>query len=138
MHEPASSRGLAVADFWNDGRLSAVINNMGATPMLLVNWAANKNHWLGIVLKGTKSNRDAIGAKVTVVASDRRQVQELRSGSGYISSSDLRLHFGLGAISSVEQINVRWPSGITENFAAQAADRFITLEEGAGHPDSAK
>jgi len=135
--KPASSRGLAVADFWNDGRLSAVINNMGATPMLLVNRAANRNHWLGIVLKGSKSNRDAIGAKVTVVANDRRQVQELRSGSSYISSSDLRLHFGLGAISSVEQIDVRWPNGVRETFTAQTVDRFVTLEEGAGHLASA-
>jgi enediyne biosynthesis protein E4 len=129
---PASSRGLAVADFWNDGRLSAVINNMSATPMLLVNQAAHKNHWLGIRTEGTKSNRDGIGAQVTVFSSGRKLVQEVRSGSSYISSGDLRLHFGLGASSTVAHINVRWPNGLEEGFSAERVDGFITLIEGKG------
>jgi enediyne biosynthesis protein E4 len=129
---PASSRGLAVADFWNDGRLSAVINNMSATPMLLVNQAANKNHWLGIKTEGTKSNRDGIGAQVTVFSSGRKFVQEVRSGSSYLSSGDLRLHFGLGASSEVAHINVRWPNGLEEGFSAERVDGFITLIEGRG------
>jgi enediyne biosynthesis protein E4 len=131
---PASSRGMAVADFWNDGRLSAVVNNMSATPMLLVNQATNKNHWLGIRTEGTKSNRDGIGAQVTVVSGGRRFVQEVRSGSSYISSSDLRLHFGLGASSTGTRIRVRWPSGAEESFSAELVDRFITLVEGKGQP----
>jgi hypothetical protein len=134
--EPASSRGLAAADFWNDGRLSVVLNNMGAKPMLLVNRANNKNHWLGIALRGSKSNRDGIGAKVTVVAGRRKLVQEQRSGSSYISNNDMRLHYGLGAASKVDRIEVRWTTGKRETFATSAADRFITLEEGTGSADS--
>jgi enediyne biosynthesis protein E4 len=128
--EPASSRGLAVADLWNDGRMSAVVNNMDSTPLLLVNRAPNKNHWLGIITQGTGSNRDGIGAKVTVSAGGRKYVQEVRSGSSYISSNDLRLHFGLGASQKVDGIEVRWPDGKSEVFPAADADHFITLVEG--------
>jgi hypothetical protein len=136
--EPKSSRGMAIADFWNDGRESAVVNNMGDHPMLLVNVAANDNHWLGVITVGTKSNRDGIGAQVTVFSGERRWMQEVRSGSSYISSSDLRLHFGLGAASTVDRIAVRWPSGLREVFHLQGkdrkADRFVTLVEGTGEP----
>jgi enediyne biosynthesis protein E4 len=97
-----------------------------------VNQSANKNHWLGVVTRGGKSNRDAIGAKVTVFAGDRKFVQEVRSGSSYISSSDLRLHFGLGNVKIVDRIEVRWPDGGTESFPAGNADRFLTLVEGGG------
>jgi len=77
---PESSRGLAVAGFWNDGRVSAVINNSGAKPSLLVNQALNKNHWVGIRTVGTRSNRDGIGARVTVLAGGKTWAQEVRSG----------------------------------------------------------
>jgi enediyne biosynthesis protein E4 len=130
--QPASSRGLAVADFWNDGRVSAVVNNMSAAPMLLVNLAANTNHWLGLVLRGTQSNRDAIGARVILRVGQARMVQEVRSGSSYLSSSDLRLHFGLGTNIRVDAIEVRWPNGETEEFPGADVDRFLTLTEGAG------
>lgn len=134
--EPESSRGLAIADLWNDGRESAVVNNMSGHPMLLVNLAANSNHWLGITAVGTRSNRDGIGAQVTLFAGGRTFVQEVRSGSSYISSNDLRLHFGLGTIASIDHIFVRWPSGLEETFTAQAVgggvDRFVTLREGTG------
>jgi hypothetical protein len=130
--EPESSRGLAVADFWNDGRVSAVINNSGGKPMLLVNQAANTNHWLGINLAGTQSNRDAIGASVRVSAGGRDWVQEVRSGSSYISSSDLRLHFGLGSEAKIERIEIDWPSGGKESFPAPPVDRIVTLTEGTG------
>ncbi|MEO8726314.1 MAG: CRTAC1 family protein, partial [Acidobacteriaceae bacterium] len=133
---PASSRGMAIADFWNDGRLSAVVNNMGAKPMLLVNYRANTNHWLGIALQGRRSNRDGIGAKVTVRAGGRNYVQEVRSGSSYISSNDLRLHFGLGPAGRIDDIEVRWPSGLDETFPAQPVDRIITLVEATGKRSS--
>jgi hypothetical protein len=123
---------LAIADFWNDGRVSAVVNNMGGQPMLLVNQARNSNHWLGVITRGTKSNRDGIGAKVTVVAGDHKFVQEVRSGSSYISNNDMRLHFGLGSSSDVNRIEVRWPNGKDEIFPGGKADRFITLTEGSG------
>ena len=87
MMAPLSGRGLAVADLWNDGRLSAVVNNLSDVPLLLVNEAANGNHWLGVRLVGKTSNADGIGARVTVVAASRRWVDEIRSGSSYNSSS---------------------------------------------------
>jgi enediyne biosynthesis protein E4 len=130
--EPQSSRGLAIGDLWNDGRLSAVVNNMGGQPMLLVNQARNKHHWLGVVTRGTTSNHDGIGAKVTVVAGGHRFVQEVRSGSSYISNNDMRLHYGLGSNTEVDRIEVRWPNGNIETFPGGSADRFVTLIEGKG------
>jgi enediyne biosynthesis protein E4 len=130
--EPASSRGMAVGDLWNDGRMSAVVNNMDSKPMLLVNMAASKHHWLGIVTQGTVSNRDAIAAKVTVAAGGRKYVQEVRSGSSYISNNDMRLHFGLRSSERVDAIEVRWPNGVSETFPGIDADRFVTLVEGRG------
>jgi hypothetical protein len=123
---------LAVGDLWNDGRMSAVVNNMSGQPMLLVNQSPNKNHWLGVITRGKQSNRNAIGAKVTVRVAGHRFVQEVRSGSSYISNNDMRLHFGLGSSTDVEGIEVRWPSGTNEVFTGGPVDRFITLTEGAG------
>jgi hypothetical protein len=107
--------------------------------MLLVNVAANNNHWLGVITMGTKSNRDGIGAQVTVFSGDHKWMQEVRSGSSYISSSDLRLHFGLGPASAINRITVRWPSGLHEVFQFtgqnRAVDRFVTLVEGKGQSE---
>jgi hypothetical protein len=130
--EAAPSRGLAIADLWNDGRISAVINNIDEKPMLLVNLAPNKNHWLGVVTQGTRSNRDGIGAQVTVVAGERKWRQEVRSGSSYISNNDLRLHFGLGSVTAIDHIEVSWPSGVAESFNVDGVDRLVTLVEGKG------
>jgi enediyne biosynthesis protein E4 len=130
--QPASSRGLAVGDLWNDGRMSAVVNNMGGQPMLLVNQSANRNNWLGVIAKGTKSNRDAVGAKVTVFSGGQQYVQEVRSGSSYISNNDIRLHFGLGSAAEIDHIEVRWPNGIKEIFPGGKANCFVTLVEGQG------
>jgi enediyne biosynthesis protein E4 len=132
--EPIPSRGLAVADLWNDGRESAVVNDMDEKPLLLVNLAANPNHWLGVALEGTNSNRDGIGARVSVTAAGRTWVQELRSGASYLSSSDLRLHFGLGAASTIDHIDVLWPSGADERFPSGPVNRFVTLREASGTP----
>jgi hypothetical protein len=130
--EPLSSRGMAVADFWNEGRMSAVVNDIDDKPLLLVNLVANTNRWLGLSLQGTKSNRDGIGARATVFSSGHRWVQEVRSGSSYISSSDLRLHFGLGSNATVDYIDVLWPSGLEEQFVGGEADRIVILVEGTG------
>jgi hypothetical protein len=130
--EPMSSRGLALGDLWNDGRMSAVINDIDSKPLLLVNLAESKNHWLGVSLMGTKSNRDGIGARVEVTSGLHTWAQDVRSGSSYISNNDLRLHFGLGAASTVEHIDVMWPSGLEERFPCGTVDRFVTLVEGRG------
>ncbi len=130
-----SSRGLATADLFNDGRIEAVINNLSDDPMLLVNLARNQNHWLGLHLIGTTSNRDAIGARVTLHSATRLWVDEIRSGSSYNSSSDLRLHFGLGNETQLKDIQVRWPNGHTELFDAPTTpDRILDLTEGKGRP----
>jgi enediyne biosynthesis protein E4 len=130
--EPMSSRGLALGDLWNDGRQEAVVNDIDEKPLLLVNLAANANHWLGVQLQGTRSNRDGIGAHVTVAAQGHSWVQELRCGSSYISNNDLRLHFGLGSVTAIDSIDVVWPSGLEERFVAAVVDGFVTLVEGSG------
>jgi len=131
-----AGRGLAVADLWNDGRLSAVVSNMNAPPSLLVNQVRPSNHWIGIHTIGTRSNRDGIGARVAVKAGTRTLVDEVRSGGSYISNSDLRVHFGLGSVSKVDWVEIRWPSGLTERFDDMAADTIHTLKEGTGTRDS--
>ena len=129
-----SARGLAVGDLWNDGRVSGVVANRNGLPNLLVNQARYGNHWIGVHAVGTRSNRSGIGARVTVRTLSRRQTNEVRSGSSYISQSDLRLHFGLGAENKVLAIEVRWPSGLVERFPDPGVDRIVTVEEGAGRP----
>jgi len=134
----SSSRGLAVGDLWNDGRMSAVISNMNAPPMLLVNDVHNGNHWIAFQTIGSKSNRDGIGAKITVKAGTRTLVDEVRSGSSYVSSSDMRVHFGLGTAAKIDWIQVRWPSGLVERFENLPVDAIHTLKEGNGTPPPAK
>jgi enediyne biosynthesis protein E4 len=128
----ASSRGLAVGDLWNDGRMSAVVSNMNAAPSLLVNQIRAPNHWIAIRTVGTKSNRDGIGARILVKAGSRILVDEVRSGSSYISNSDMRAHFGLGAVAKVDWVEIHWPSGLVERFADLAADAIHTVKEGSG------
>lgn len=132
-----SARGLAVGDLWNDGRISAVISNMDALPNLLVNEMKHSNHWVAFKTVGTKSNRSGIGAKITLKTARRTMVTEVRSGSSYDSSSDMRPHFGLGAELSIDYVEVRWPSGLTERFRSPAADKIHTLREGSGEAVSA-
>jgi hypothetical protein len=106
--------------------------------MLLVNLAKNDNHWLGLRLVGTVSNRSAIGARVILHGPKRNWVDEVRSGSSYNSSSDLRLHFGLGSAASLSLVEVRWPNGEREQFEAAGIDRILTLVEGKGKPFTRK
>ena len=128
----ASSRGLAVGDLWNDGRMSAVISNMNAAPSLLVNQVHSPNHWIAIRTVGTKSNRDGIGARISLKTANRVLVDEVRSGSSYVSNSDMRVHFGLGSVAKVEWVEIRWPSGLAEKFSDLAVDTIHTLKEGTG------
>ncbi len=129
---PASSRGLAIGDLWNDGKLSAVISNINDAPSLLVNQIRSKNHWIAIHTVGTKSNRDGIGARVLVKTPTRTLVDEVGSGSSYDSNSDMRVHFGLGSASKIEWVEIRWPSGVVEQFPNLAVDQIHTLKEGSG------
>jgi hypothetical protein len=138
-----SSRGLAIGDLWNDGRLSAVISNMNAPPSLLVNDVRTSNHWIAFHLMGTsfdsssrnlRTNRDAIGARITMKAGSRIFVDEVRSGSSYDSNNDMRVHFGLGSLTKIDSVEVRWPSGHLEKFDNLAVDKIHTLKEGSGIP----
>jgi enediyne biosynthesis protein E4 len=129
---PSSSRGLAIGDFWNDGKLSAVVSNMNAPPSLLINQVKNGNHWVAIKTEGVKSNRDGLGARIRVKAGARILVDEVRSGSSYISNNDRRVHFGLGSVTQIDWIEIRWPSGLTEMFEKLRVDRVLALKEGAG------
>ncbi len=130
----SSARGLAIGDLWNSGQLSAVISNMNAHSMLLVNKVESPNHWVAFHLIGTKSNRDGIGARVTLTAGGRARVDEVRSGSSYNSSSDMRLHFGLGQTTKIDSVEVRWPSGLSEHFGNVRVDSIQYLKEGTGTP----
>ncbi|MGA8104672.1 MAG: CRTAC1 family protein, partial [Candidatus Acidiferrales bacterium] len=132
INTPSSSRGLAVGDLWNDGQVSVVINNMHAKPSLLVNSIRSANHWVAFKTVGTGSNRDGIGAKITVKIGKRTLVDEVRSGSSYISQNDLRVHFGLGSATKLDAVQVRWPSGIVEHFDNLGVDGIHTLTEGSG------
>ena len=128
----ASSRGLAVGELWNDGKISIVVSNMNDRPSLLVNQIRNSNHWITIHTIGTKSNRDGIGARIRLKTPLRILVDEVRSGSSYISNSDMRVHFGLGSAAKIEWVEVRWLSGLTERFVNLPVDQIHTLKEGTG------
>ncbi len=129
---PAAARGLAVGDLWNDGRLSAVIVNRNGPPSLLVNRVTYGNHWIEIKTVGTRSNRSGIGARLALKTASRTQIDEVRSGSSYISNSDMRVHFGLGATPKIEYLEVRWPSGLVERFRNPPVDSVVTVKEGSG------
>ena len=90
------------------------------------------NHWIAFKTVGTRSNRDGIGARITVKISKRIMVDEVRSGGSYISQSDMRVHFGLGSVEKVDSIQVRWPSGLVEQFDNVRVDTINTLKEGSG------
>jgi hypothetical protein len=134
--QPFPARGLAIADLWNDGRLEAVVNNLSDRPLLLVNEARNPNHWVELHLVGTRSNRSAIGARVMLQdqpgARPQMYVDEVRSGSSYSSSSDQRIHFGLGAKPALTSLLVRWPNGGLESFPPPPIDKITTVTEGSG------
>jgi hypothetical protein len=129
-----AGRGMAVGDLFNNGKLDAVINVMDGAPVLLRNVNPDKNHWLELKLVGgAKSPRDAVGATVYVTANGMRQRSDVLSGGSYLSSNDPRPHFGLGAATKVEAVEVHWPSGSVEQFTVPGVDRIVTLTEGMSH-----
>lgn len=127
-----SSRGAAFGDIDNDGDLDILVINHNDRPTLLRNEVINGNHWITLRLVGTKSNRDAVGARVTAKAGSLVQIAEVRSGGSYLSHNDSRVHFGLGKATRIERLEVRWPSGLVETFENLQADQFIKVKEGQG------
>jgi hypothetical protein len=124
-----TSRGACFADYDNDGKVDAFQVNLGARGTLLHNVTTNTGHWVEIKLKGTKSNRDGIGAKVEVLAAGKRWTRERVAGSGYLSQDDGRLHFGLGAAANIDKLLVHWPSGREQVLTNLTVDRVLTVEE---------
>ena len=124
-----SSRGLAVGDTDNDGTLELLINNQGERPSLLKQVARPAGGWIILALKGTRSNRSAIGARVRVTAGGVTQIDEVRSGGSYLSQSDLRLHFGLGSARRVESIEIDWPSGTRQVLKHVEGRRVLAVTE---------
>jgi hypothetical protein len=136
--EPLQSRrGVAFGDLNNDGNIDAVVFNVGEPPSILLNDSKNANHRVMFKLVGTKSNKAAIGARVTITAGGITQMREVKGGNSYISQSDLRLHFGLGPDTvKIEKVVIRWPNGNTEELKDVAADAIHTVTEGAGIKES--
>jgi len=126
-----TGRGAAFGDMFNDGYIDVVINNIDGAPTLLRNVVKNGNHWLTLkLIGGPNSPRDAIGAKVFLTAGAARQRADVVSGGSYGSSSDLRVHFGLGPATKVDKIEIVWPSGTKQTLSVSGVDRFVTVEEG--------
>jgi enediyne biosynthesis protein E4 len=128
----SSRRGAAFGDINNDGNVDAVVLNIGEPPSLLLNTARNSNHRVLFKLTSTKSNRAAIGARVTVHSGNVTQFNEVRGGASYLSQNDLRLHFGLGAEDKMSAVEIAWPSGKAEVLRDLAADFIYTIVEGQG------
>lgn len=129
---PQVSRGMAVADLFNDGKLEAVVENLVGKPMILRPEGGTQNHWISLQLEGVKSNRLALNARVQVTAGSLVQLGEVLSGGSYLSQNDLRLHFGLSEHKQAEKVKVMWPGGKVEILTNLAADHFYSIREGSG------
>ena len=124
-----AGRGLALGDIDNDGDSDLLLMNVGEPPVLLRNDGGNANSWFGINLTGTKSNRDGVGAKVTVTTGGRRDRKQRLGGTSYCSASDPRLLFGLGAIKRIDEVEVRWPSGHISTLKNVRSNQYLTIKE---------
>jgi enediyne biosynthesis protein E4 len=130
--KPIAGRGLATADYDNDGDLDIATNNRGEAPSILRNDGGNANHWLEILLIGTKSNRDGIGASLKLTAQGVTHVEQSKGGMGYMSASDPRIAFGLGKRTKIEMLEITWPSGQVDKLTKVPIDKIIAVKEGVG------
>jgi hypothetical protein len=126
-----SGRGMALGDLFNDGRLEALVNNMNEPPSLYYNTAPVAN-FISVRLVGTKSNRAALGAVVTLEQNGEKSESEVRSGDGFISQSDLRIHLGIGSAAKADKLVIRWPSGQVDTLKDLKANRYYVVREGGG------
>jgi hypothetical protein len=126
-------RGAAFGDLFNDGKIDAVLNNMDGIPLLLQNVSPDKHHWVEMkLIGGPKSPRDAVGATIYLTAKGIRQRGDVLSGGSYLSSNDMRVHFGLGDTARIDQVQIDWPSGAVEKITLPACDQIYTIIEGKG------
>jgi hypothetical protein len=138
ISDPVAARGCAFGDFDNDGDIDFVVNTVNDFPQLIRCDSGTGNNWIKVRTIGTKSNRSGIGARlkcVTKVAGEPKpheQIDEVRSGGGYFSQSDLRVHFGLGQASKVELLEIRWPSGQVDTMKDVQPNQLIFVKEGTG------
>jgi len=130
------SRGLATADYDNDGDLEIMVSNMNDSPDLLRRTRKNPQHSILVRTIGTQSNRDGIGTRIRVTCGGLAQYDEVKSGGSYLSSSDLRVHFGLGASARIERLELRWPSGQVDVVEKAPADHVLVIKEGQGLVES--
>ena len=128
---PAAHRGAAFGDLNNDGKIDIVVNVLNGPPQILINRAANTNHWILLKLVGTKSNRDGIGTKVKITTAHGGQYNQATTAVGYSSSSDKRVHFGLGPDAIIDRIELTWPSGIRQTLTGVKGDQVLTITESA-------
>src|SRR6202020_1186448 len=129
---PVVGRGLATADFDNDGDLDIAINIRGDYPELLRNDGGNDNHFLEVLLIGTKSNRDGIGASLKLTAEGFVHVEQAKGGMSYMSANDPRIFFGLGKRTKIEWLEITWPSGQVDKLTNVPIDQIIAVKEGSG------
>ena len=130
LQTPSVGRGVAFADFDNDGFMDLVVANNNDPPLLLHNGGGNGNHFVSFKLLGTKSNRDAMGARLKLTTGGITQIREVAGGGSYLSQSDLRAHFGLGGAARVDRLEISWPSGLQQTFRDFPADQFYSIQEG--------
>jgi hypothetical protein len=129
---PIAGRGIATADYDNDGDIDIVTNNRGDYPELLRNDGGNQNHWLEVLLIGTRSNRDGIGASLKLTSEGFVHVEQSKGGMSYMSASDPRIFFGLGKRTKIESLEITWPSGQVDKLTNLSVDRIIAVKEGTG------
>ena len=129
---PVAARGLATADFFNDGTVGLAVNCRGEPPELLRNDGGNANHWLEVLLIGAKSNRDGIGSSLRLTAGGFVRIEQSKGGTSYMSASDPRIHFGLGKRTKIDSLVITWPSGQVDKLVNVPVDQIIAIKEGVG------
>lgn len=130
FQQPQASRGAAFGDLDNDGDTDVIVSNCNGPARFIRNEGGNRNHWIGIKLRGTRSNRDGIGAKITVTRLDgKKQYNHVTTTAGYLSAHDARVLFGLDKEASIKQIRIEWPGGIVQEIINPKVDQFLQVEE---------